>query len=136
VASRPEPEEWSPLEILAHLRACAAVWGDQRIGRMLDEDEPTIWSVNPRRWIRSTDYPEIPFCDSFEAFRVQRSNLLTRLESISPADWERGATFTGAGFPRRYTVRSEADAIARHEQAHIRQIEKRCALLRQGSGPE
>ena len=131
---RPEAEEWSPLEILAHLRACADVWGDQRIGRMLSEDEPTMRAVNPKRWIRDTDYDVVSFRESLEAFSVQRRELLKRLQSISPGDWQRGATLTGGGASRRYSVHTEADAIARHERAHIKQIEKRCALLRATAG--
>lgn len=133
LASRPESEEWSPVEILGHLRACADVWGDQRIGGMLSEDEPTMRAVNPKRWMRDMDYDAVPFRTSFEAFSIQRRELLKRLQSISPSDWQRGATLTGGGAPRRYSVHSEADAIARHERAHIKQIEKRCALLREGA---
>jgi hypothetical protein len=36
--------------------------------------------------------------------------------------WERGGTFTGAGKPIERTVRSEADAIARHRRLHVKQI--------------
>lgn len=133
LVTRPEVNEWSPLEILAHLRACADVWGDQRIVRMLSEDEPTIQAVHPMRWIQQTNYYETPFSTSFAAFDEQRRRLLTLIETISPEDWERGATFTGGGAPRRYTVRSEADAIARHERAHIKQLAKRCSLIRQGA---
>src|SRR3954452_20082934 len=71
LASRPEENEWSPLEILAHLRACADVWGDTRTVRMLEEEEPTIQAVNPMKWIRETDYDATPFGDSFAAFREQ-----------------------------------------------------------------
>jgi hypothetical protein len=45
-----EPGEWSVNEILAHLRASATVRGEQRIGRMLTEDEPTIRTISPRRF--------------------------------------------------------------------------------------
>jgi hypothetical protein len=102
---------------------------------MLSEDEPTIRAVNPRRWIRDTDYGKIPFSESLEAFTRQRHKLLELLESISHVDWERGATMTGGGASRRYTVQSEADALARHERAHIKQIETRCKLLREMDSP-
>jgi hypothetical protein len=135
LANHPVENEWSPLEILAHLRACADVWGDVHIVGMLEEDEPTMRAVNPMRWIRGTDYYVTPFSASLAAFRDQRSVLLVRIGSISAFAWERGATFTGGGPPRRYTVHSEADAIARHERAHIKQIAKRCALIREGTKP-
>ncbi|MCO5222888.1 MAG: DinB family protein [Thermomicrobiales bacterium] len=129
LASHPEPEEWSPLQVLIHLRACADVWGDSRIVRMLDEDEPTIRAVNPMTWLAETEYRTVPFRSSLSAFTAQRQSLLRRLVALQPGDWERGATFTGGGKPRRYTVWTEADALARHERAHLKQIDRRCELL-------
>ena len=35
----PAAGEWSAAEVLAHLRACGAVWGSV-VARMLAEDEP------------------------------------------------------------------------------------------------
>lgn len=133
LASHPEPEEWSPLQVLIHLRACADVWGDVRIVRMLNESEPTIRAINPMTWLPQTDYRSLPFRASLDAFTTQRLSLLERLTAIEPEAWERGATFTGGGKPRRYTVWTEADALARHERAHIKhikQIDRRCQLLR------
>jgi hypothetical protein len=130
LACRTDETEWSPVEILAHLRACADVWGDVRIEQMLSGDEPIIAAVNPRTWIRETDYSERPFSESLAAFRVQRLHLLEKLEHLSASEWDLGATMTGGGKPRRTMIRTEADGLARHERAHIGQIEQRCADLR------
>jgi hypothetical protein len=128
----PEPDEWSVVEILTHLRACADVWGSQRIWRMLEDDEPSIRAVNPRTWVQETNYSELPFSVSIDAFAKQRQRLLRRLETLDVLGWARGATFTGFGKPRRYTVLGEAEALARHERSHIRQLERRVSLLRSG----
>ena len=130
LASHPEENEWSPNEILVHLRACADVWGDVRVIRMLAEDEPVIRAVNPKRWARETNYSEMRFRQSLAEFRSQRERLLSRLTFLTLEQWQRGAMFTGGGAPRHYTVHTEADALARHERAHLRQIEHRCQLLR------
>ncbi len=42
----PEPGEWSARDVLAHLRACAGMWG-KYIVEILSEDRPTIKAVNP-----------------------------------------------------------------------------------------
>ena len=47
---KPAADAWSAQEILAHLRACAEVWG-RSIERMLSEDEPKIRYVSPRGWM-------------------------------------------------------------------------------------
>ena len=48
--SSPAPDEWSTNDVLAHLRACADVWGNS-IATIIAEDKPTIRAVNPRAWI-------------------------------------------------------------------------------------
>ena len=81
VQTRPTPEEWSANEVLAHLRACADVWGGC-IAAMLAQDTPTLRAVDPRTWIRQTDYPEQEFQPSLHAFAMQRTELLAVLEPL------------------------------------------------------
>lgn len=114
-------EEWSANDVLAHLRSCADVWGGC-IATILAEDHPTIRAINPRTWIRSTDYPELDFLSSFDAFLAQREELLAVLEPLSPEEWSRGATVTGAGKPLERTAHFYAQWLARHERSHIKQI--------------
>ena len=53
--TRSAPEDWSANDVLTHLRACADVWGNC-IMAILAEDGPTLRAVDPRTWIKSTDY--------------------------------------------------------------------------------
>jgi hypothetical protein len=61
----PSPGAWSARDIVAHLRACAEVWG-RSIHRMLTEEHPTIRYMSPRGWIKRTDYLERGFSDSLQ----------------------------------------------------------------------
>jgi hypothetical protein len=79
---------------VAHLRACADVWGGS-IDRMVAEEHPTIRYVSPRSWIRKTD--------------------LSRLDTPG---WSRRTTFTGITLGREATVLSYATRIADHEVLH------------------
>ena len=114
----PEPDAWSLTGILAHLRACADVWGDS-IATMLAEDHPTIRAVNPRSWITRTDYRDLEFAPSFAAFTAQRADLLTTLDALTTEQWERSATVTGAGAVLTRDVRFYAQWLARHERSHL-----------------
>jgi hypothetical protein len=87
--------------------------------------------VNPRRWIEQTDYLELEFAPSLRAFTTQRAALLTILEPLPPEDWARTATVTGAGSPLQKTVLDYADRLARHEQPHVKQIERIVKALRE-----
>jgi hypothetical protein len=119
----PELGEWSANDVLAHLRACADVWG-RDMARILAEDEPTIRAVNPRTWISQTDYPELAFHPSLRRYTTQRKTLLRLLTPLTAAQWSRCATITGAGAPLRKTALSYGDRMARHERAHVKQIQQ------------
>ena len=119
----PNHGEWSANDVLAHLRACADVWGNC-IAVIISEDTPTLRAVNPRTWIKKTDYLEQGFQPSLHAFAAQRTDLLAVLEPLAPEGWSRAATVTGAGKPLVRTVHTYAQRLARHERTHVKQIER------------
>jgi hypothetical protein len=125
----PNPGEWSANEVLAHLRSCADVWGSC-IAEIISEDGPTLRAVNPRTWIKKTDYREQAFQPSLQAFTAQRAELLAILEPLAPEGWSRAATVTGAGKPLVRTVFFYAQWLAIHERPHIKQIERIAHTMR------
>jgi len=125
----PAPDAWSANDVLAHLRACADMWGNC-IARMLSEDRPTLRAVDPRTWIEETDYRKQEFQPSFHAFATQRTALLAVLAPLPPAGWSHAATVTGAGKPLERTVLFYARWLARHERTHVKQIERTAKALR------
>jgi hypothetical protein len=116
-------DEWSPSDVLAHVRTCCDVWGGN-IARILAEEHPTFAGMNPRTWMKRTDYPEWPFDEAFRAFSAQREELLSTLDALTPDDWERTATVTSYGQANERTLRSYASQLAKHERTHVRQIER------------
>lgn len=119
----PGPGEWSANEVLAHLRACVAVWGSC-IETIVNQDMPTIRAINPRSWIPKTNYLEQNFRSSLRLFSRQRNELLRTLESLPPEGWSRTATVTGAGKRLERTVLFYAQWLASHERTHVKQIER------------
>jgi hypothetical protein len=120
---QPEVDAWSAQEIVAHLRACAEVWG-RSIDRMLAEDHPTIRYVSPRGWITKTDYLQQDFRETLRGFAEQRRVLVTTLRTLTPSGWTRGAIFTGTTSGRDGTVLSYATRIADHEVRHLDQLRR------------
>lgn len=121
--AKPDQDTWSVNEILAHLRACADVWG-KSIGRMISQDHPTIRYVSPRTWLGKTDYPAQDFRVSLQAFDEQRHDLLIKLKALALADWSRGATFAGTTRGREQTILSYVQRMADHETRHLDQIKR------------
>lgn len=126
--SDPGKGEWSANDILSHLRACADVGGDC-IAAMLDEDTPTIRAISPRAWIKQTDYPELEFRDSMQAYVAQRSALLERLGPLNEDEWLRGATVKKAGKTLHRTIFFYARWMADHERAHFKEFERIAKLM-------
>jgi DinB superfamily len=119
----PGSDEWSANDVLAHLRACADMWGNCIVA-IITQDKPTLRAVNPTTWIKKTDYLEQEFQPSLRAFAKQRTDLLAGLEPLPRKSWSRTATVTGAGKPLERTVLFYARWLAGHERPHIKQIER------------
>ena len=120
---RPAADAWSAHEVVAHLRACAEVWGGS-IERMLVEDHPTIRYMSPRGWIKKTNYLQLSFRDTLRGFSQQRAALIGKLDGLGERGWARGATFTGTTLGREATVLSYAVRIADHEVHHLDQLRR------------
>lgn len=125
--ARTAAEPWSANDIVAHLRACAEVWG-KTIQIMLTQDHPTLRYVSPRSWMKKSGYMEWEFQASLQAFTEQRQALLKTLKALPRSDWSRGATFTGTSARQReQTILTYAQRMVNHEQPHCEQLE---ALLK------
>jgi DinB family protein len=124
----PGPDEWSINDVVAHLRACSDVWGNH-IRAIVAQDKPTLRAVNPRTWIKSTDYPELEFRPSFRSFVKQRADLVALLEPLPPRDWARLATVEGWGQAYEHTVLFYGQKLAGHERTHIKQVARIAAGL-------
>jgi hypothetical protein len=92
-------------------------------------DHPTIRAVSPTTWIESTDYRELAFASSLQAFGKQRDQLLALLGQLPDQGWSRSATALGSGRPLELTVHSYADRLARYERTHWRQVAKTVRAL-------
>ena len=125
----PSHGEWSANDVLAHLRACADVWGNCMVA-IITQDNPTLRALNPRTWIKKTDYLEQEFQPSLRAFATQRTELLTVLKPLTPKGWSRTATVTGAGQVLEQTVLYYARRLAVHERRHLKQIERIVSTMR------
>ena len=115
---RVDAKSWSANDILAHLRSCADLW-THSIYAMLAEMEPQFSDIDERKWAKITRYVELPFEESFQAFSLQRKNLLRVLQELPFESWERSAIIFG----RKHTVFTQTRRMAKHEAEHIEQLE-------------
>jgi hypothetical protein len=123
----PSDSDWSVNDVLAHLRACADVWGGCMIS--IIEGENALRAVNPLTWIEKTDYRSLDFTRSLRSFARQRAELLDALRPAPRADWLRTVTVTGAGAPLKRDALFYGRWMAGHERAHLKQIAKMARAL-------
>jgi hypothetical protein len=129
LSAHSKSDEWSANDVLAHLRACADVWGNY-IKKILSEDRPAIRAVSPRTWVKKTGYHDLDFATSFQAFTAQRGDLLSALKALPPETWSRAAVVKMVGKIMDQTVRDYAERLVIHERSHVAQIEHIANTLR------
>jgi hypothetical protein len=119
--------EWSMVQVLAHLHACAAVWGSD-IDRMLVGDAPRLQRTDPGRSMHLPRFRDPSFADSLAAFITLREELLALLASLTPEQW--AYTGTLGGYPQ--TVAGHVRRMAKHEAVHQRQFRALRTFLLEG----
>lgn len=120
-----DSKSWSANDILAHLRSCADLW-THSIYAMLAENEPVFSDINERKWAKVTRYVDVPFEESFQAFSLQRANLVRVLKALPLESWERPAII----FERKHTVFTQTRRMAKHEQEHSCRSSLCCEIIR------
>jgi hypothetical protein len=114
----PSSKDWSVVEILAHVRACADVW-TYSIYTMLTEKQPTLPLIDERRWAKTLGYATLSFEVSMNAFTSQREDLLRTLRTLGTEQWERTCQIKG----RNHSVFSQTRRMALHEAEHFPQFQ-------------
>ena len=116
---RNAPDEWSPLDVLNHLRACEEVW-IHSVHTMLAFEDPRPKEIHPQQWTKQpSPYWSVSFESGLETFRLRRLALLGLLRDLPAEAWERSATIGR----KTHTVFSRVHHMAKHEAHHYRQIE-------------
>lgn len=114
---RPQPEEWSILQILCHLWTAETQVHQQRLRAILNEDNPFLAAGAPPG-------PDIPHChdDGYEImrrFKICRYQTIALLSGLAAADWARPARHSIFGLTNLLEM---AQFTAQHDRLHISQL--------------
>ena len=118
LAASPDVKTWSAVQLLAHLRACADLWG-YTIYSMLAENTPAFSLIDERRYAKAVRYADLTFSASFDVFCLQRAELLAVLRHLTIDKWERSGMQEG----RTISVFRQVRRMALHEMEHCNQLE-------------
>lgn len=117
--TRPDLDSWSAVEILAHLHACTTIW-EKSIEKMLQENDPFIDDLHPRKWEKLSNFSALSFDESFKIYICNRRNLISILIKLSRDEWAKSGWIKN----KKHTVFSQARRIALHEFDHLDQFEQ------------
>ena len=115
---RPQPGEWSFLEVLCHLRDVDVEVNLARVETVLREDNAFIAGQMTDQWADERQYIRQDGETALRDFFVARTRLVNRLRGISPTEWERSARHTIFG-PTK--LRELVSFIVDHDRLHIQQ---------------
>jgi hypothetical protein len=116
----PAAGEWSPEEVLAHLRAAHDIT-EPRILAILTRDNPPLPAFDERRWQEVACYLALPMTESLETLRLRRHELVQALHALPAAAWMRTGRHEERG---PLTVLDFALDIALHVEEHCIQVER------------
>jgi FMN phosphatase YigB (HAD superfamily) len=116
---QPAPGEWSPTEIVCHLRDIDREVHSPRIHLVLSADSPFLPAVDTDPWARERGYARQSGPDALAALTEHRMQTLRTLESIPPEAWERPARHALLG---PTTLAEVALIAADHELLHLKNI--------------
>jgi len=137
LAGRPDPKNWSPTEILCHLRDIEEICM-MRFRTMLAMDDPKVlvvgarptnpaeWGlvgdefpVDPDRWAEERQYARCEPAAALAAFSRRRAESLDFFARLSPGQWERGCLHPTLG---RMTFGDWTALMAGHDDNHLDQL--------------
>ncbi len=116
--AKPSQNEWSIVEIFAHVRASNDIV-IPRIYAILVRDSPPLAAYDERRWAELAGYAQIEFNTSLRLFTLRRAELINVLRQLAQEDWQRIGIHEELG-PQ--TVLGIVTGLLAHEEEHCSQM--------------
>ncbi len=120
---RPGPEQWSVVEILAHLADAEVVTG-WRVRAILGAPGTPIEAFDQNAWVVAGHYAERDPNECIEQFRAMRRANLLLLKSLTPEQWKSYGRHSERG---EESVERIVSLMAGHDLNHLQQIERMVA---------
>ncbi len=117
---RPAAEQWSVVEILAHLADSEIVYG-WRLRAILGSPGSPIAAFDQNTWAVAGHYAERDARESIEQFRAVRQANLSLLRSLTPEQWQHHGMHSERG---KETIERVVNMMAGHDLNHLQQIER------------
>jgi FMN phosphatase YigB (HAD superfamily) len=129
LGQRPAPDEWSPSEVLCHLRDVDSEVNLLRLLKVVNEQNPFLPGQDTDPWAEVRQYCKQDGLLALADFTRARLEVLRLLENIPPEDWDRHARHAIFG---PTNLRELVNIIAGHDILHVQQVYKALKSLEFG----
>ena len=109
-------EPFTAIEQVCHVRDIEIDGYHVRFRRTLDEQSPTLDSIDSESLAKQRDYAHADAQRMFAEFREARARTLELLRGLDDAQLQRPAVFEGYG---RVTLRGLVHYLCSHDQQHL-----------------
>ena len=116
---RPEPSEWSLLEIITHISDVDEEVNLPRMTTIQNDPEPFFLAKFTDEWAETRNYQSYDPKTQIDRFISNRWKLIQQIDSFSKTDWEKPVTHVIFG---PTSVLEIIKIIAQHDRIHIKQI--------------
>lgn len=116
---RKDERDWSLVEHVCHLRDIEAEINLPRIEKFINEDFPSLQTIEPEAWAEQRDYLSQNGMAAINQFMTARVKLLDQLNQLPQQLWLKKAVHTSYG---EITLHELLGYIAEHDIDHIQQI--------------
>jgi FMN phosphatase YigB (HAD superfamily) len=121
LAKQPTPKEWSPAEVLCHLRDVDAEVNLSRLRKVLSEENPFIPGQDTDKWAEARKYYLQDGWQALADFIQARIQVLGILENLPAEGWNRPARHAIFG---PTSIQELVKIIAEHDILHVQQVYK------------
>ncbi len=118
-AAKPAAGEWSPTEIICHLRDVSAEVNLPRVQAVLAQDNPFLPGIDSDPWALSRNYAAQAGPAARAALAQARQNLLAVLSAQPAEAWQRPARHAIFG---PTTLAELVSFMADHDRIHLKQL--------------
>ncbi|MEN4098468.1 MAG: DinB family protein [Anaerolineaceae bacterium] len=116
---RADENEWSPAEVVCHLRDVDREVNWPRLNKVISEENPFLPGVATDPWAQERQYIHESGTQALADFIQVRNRITELLSALQPEDWRRIARHAIFG-PTQ--IKELAGFIATHDRVHITQV--------------
>lgn len=118
-AQAPAKGQWSPIQILAHVKACDDII-TSRIAMILTRARPTLLNFDEHVWAEIAGYVDAPDDQTLMAYQRHRGEMVWQLRRLPDEAWDYVGVHETRG---ELTLYDLVNSFLEHEEEHVANLE-------------